>query len=115
MLDVMSVSLMLLGFLFLFVGTLGLIRLPDTYTRLHATAKCDTLGSLLVVLGCVLTVTQAAAAAKLVAIAVFLWIVNPATTHMIARVARATGVPMIASTRHITRGEAVEGSDTHAR
>jgi len=35
------------GLFFLFVGTIGLLRLPDVMTRVHSAAKCDTLGALL--------------------------------------------------------------------
>lgn len=99
--DILAGILLISGFFFLAVGTVGLLRLPDTFTRLHATGKCDTLGALLVVLGCALTVGEVAPAAKLLAIAFFLWIINPAVAHMIARVARLSGIAMIPGTRHV--------------
>lgn len=113
-LNVLSAVLLVCGFFFMTVGTIGLLRLPDTYTRLHATGKCDTMGSLLIILGCMLMVREPAPAAKLLAMAVFLWIVNPATAHMIARVAHATGVPMIERTRHVVREDPAKRSDSDA-
>lgn len=103
LLNVLSGVFLISGFFFLAVGTVGLVRLPDTYTRLHATGKCDTLGALLTVLGCAFMVRQPAQAAKLLAVAAFLWVINPATTHMIARCARARNIPMVAGTKHRTQ------------
>jgi len=114
LLTILSSILFLCGFFFLTVGTIGLLRLPDTYTRLHATGKCDTMGSLLIILGCMVMIGEIAPATKLLAIAVFLWIVNPATAHMIARVAHATGVPMVEGTRQATREEITREGDSDA-
>ncbi len=107
--SIISGLLLVSGFFFLAVGTIGLVRLPDTYTRLHATGKCDTLGALLIVVGCMFIVDGVGPAAKLLAVAMFLWIINPATAHMIARVARATGVPMCPGTSYGTDGEGHDG------
>jgi multicomponent Na+:H+ antiporter subunit G len=64
--DILSVILMGMG-LFLFAsGTLGLIRLPDFYCRMHATGKCDTLGALLALLVANPTATHAIGRAALV-------------------------------------------------
>lgn len=48
---ILSWSLMLLGLLFFFAGSVGLLRFPDQFSRLHAVTKADTLGLGLVVLG----------------------------------------------------------------
>jgi len=52
--DLISLTFMVGGLFFFFVGTVGLIRLPDVLTRMHATTKCDTLGAGLIVVGVVL-------------------------------------------------------------
>lgn len=51
LLDVWSVLAVLAGGFFFFVGSLGLLRFPDAFTRLHALTKADNLGLGLVVLG----------------------------------------------------------------
>ncbi|OGP54309.1 MAG: hypothetical protein A2162_12790 [Deltaproteobacteria bacterium RBG_13_52_11b] len=85
------------GVLFALVGAIGLLRLPDFYTRLHATGKCDTLGGGLIILGAMiyhifrypetLLVT-----AKLAFLVVFIFIANPTATHAIMKAAYKTGV-----------------------
>ena len=84
------IILMAGGLFFLAVGVVGLVRLPDVYTRLHATTKCDTLGAGLVLLALALH-ADAAGAIKLVLITLFIWITNPTAAHVIARAAWTTG------------------------
>ncbi len=79
------------GLFFLLVGTIGLIRLPDVYNRLHATTKCDTLGAGLVFLSLALQ-SSAAVAVRLGLIVVFIIVTNPTAAHVIARSAYKTGV-----------------------
>lgn len=81
-------GLLILSGIFLFVsGTLGLLRLPDFYTRMHATGKCDTLGALLVLLGLAVYNGFNLVSAKIVIIVVFIFLANPAATHAIGRAA----------------------------
>ncbi|HEY0488911.1 MAG TPA: monovalent cation/H(+) antiporter subunit G [Telluria sp.] len=61
-----SDALLVAGAAFLFAGTVGLVRFPDLYTRLHALAKADNLGLGLTVLGLMLRADSVAAALKLV-------------------------------------------------
>jgi len=48
---VIVILLMAAGVFFMLTGAIGLLRLPDFYTRLHATGKCDTLGEVLIIAG----------------------------------------------------------------
>ena len=75
------------GLFFLFVGTLGLIRLPDLYTRMHATTKCDTLGAGLILLAMMMQVGGYNEVIKLIIIWAFIWSINPLVAHIIAYVA----------------------------
>ncbi len=79
------------GLFFLFVGTVGLLRLPDVYNRLHATTKCDTLGAGLILLSLALQ-SSAAAGIRLMLLALFILITNPTAAHVIARAAYKTGI-----------------------
>lgn len=90
-LDLISVACLILGLFFLFVGTLGLLRLPDVYNRLHATTKCDTLGAGLVLLSMALQ-SSAAVGVRLALLIVFIMITNPTAAHVIARAAYNTGI-----------------------
>jgi len=80
---------------FLLVATVGLLRLPDVYNRLHATSKCDTLGAGLVLLSLALQ-SEAAVAIRLVLLIIFILVTNPTAAHVIARAAYTTGIrPLI--------------------
>ena len=74
------------GLFFLFVGTIGLIRLPDLYTRMHATSKCDTLGAGLILVALMFLVGRPEVF-KLLMIGVFIWSINPLITHVIGYMA----------------------------
>lgn len=84
------------GLFFLFVGTVGLLRLPDVFNRLHATTKCDTLGAGLILLSLALQ-SSVAVGVRLILLALFILITNPTAAHVIARAAYKTGItPVIA-------------------
>ena len=76
--DLLSIPLISAGVFFLLVGSIGLIRLPDFYSRSHATGKADTLGILLILSGFI--------------ILVFVALTNPTATHALARAAFFFGV-----------------------
>ncbi len=90
-LDLLSIITLAGGLFFLFVGAVGLLRLPDVYNRLHATTKCDTLGAGLVLLSLALQ-SSLAAAVRLGLLIFFILITNPTAAHVIARAAYKTGI-----------------------
>ena len=65
MIEWLSMALLVAGAFFFFAGTVGLLRFPDVYSRLHALAKADNLGLGCVVLGLALQADNLAAALKL--------------------------------------------------
>jgi len=80
------VTIFLLGGLFFFmVGTLGIIRFPDVFTRAHSAAKCDTLGAILCLSSLVIIEGLSMVSLKIILILVFVWIANPTATHLIAK------------------------------
>jgi multicomponent Na+:H+ antiporter subunit G len=89
-----STILLSLGVLFLFLGAVGIIRFPDCYTRMHAAGKCDTLGALLVVSGLAVHHGVSLESAKILFIAVFVFLTSPTATHAIARAARRRELPL---------------------
>jgi multicomponent Na+:H+ antiporter subunit G len=91
-LDWLGGALVLLGSLFVFVGGVGAIRLPDVFTRIHAAGITDTMGTLLVLAGCALHVGTALAVVKVAAILVFLLLTGPTATYALANAARLGGV-----------------------
>ncbi len=82
------------GLFFLFVGVLGLIRLPDLYTRMHAMGKCDTLGTGMMLIGIMIFIGDITNATKLLMIGAMVATINPVITHLIAKTAYNRGTPM---------------------
>ncbi len=94
--QVLGAAVTLLGAAFLFLGALGIVRMPDLYNRMQAGTKATTLGNLLTLLG--LGILQPAWLPKLVLIALFVLVTNPISSHALARAAYRSGVPMAEST-----------------
>lgn len=101
LLDVLSWISIVLGLFFMLVGTIGILRLPDVYTRLHAAGMTDTMGAGFLLLGmalqCVLGVLHGessywAVLVRLVLVYAFLLFTSPIATHALARAGIAGGV-----------------------
>ncbi len=102
LLDVLSWILLLVGAAFVFIGGVGLIRLPTFFTRLHAVSVTDTAGVLFIALGLMLQAGFTQATVKLLLILLFLLFTGPAATHALAKAALHGGlVP-----RRLSEGEA---------
>lgn len=94
----LSLIFLIGGLFFLFVGTVGLLRLPDVFNRLHATTKCDTLGAGLILLSLALQ-SNIAVGVRLILLALFILITNPTAAHVIARAAYRTGIKPVLDRR----------------
>lgn len=88
--------LILLGAIFLFSAGLGMLRMPDVFTRLQAGTKASTLGNLLVLAG--IAFYHPGWSLKLLIITYFVLMTNPISSHALARAAHAIGVPMMRAT-----------------
>ena len=87
------VGLLLFGGLFFHaVAALGVVRMPDFYTRLHAMSKAETLGLLLTVAALVVWSGFSLTSVKVIFVAMFLFMANPTSTHAIGRAAMRTGL-----------------------
>jgi multicomponent Na+:H+ antiporter subunit G len=80
------------GLLFHAVAALGVLRMPDFYTRLHAVSKAETLGVLLTLTALAVSVGPRLTAVKIGFVALFLFLANPTSTHAIGRAALRIGV-----------------------
>ncbi|MGD8985744.1 MAG: monovalent cation/H(+) antiporter subunit G [Desulfobacteraceae bacterium] len=89
--DVISICLVLAGFFFFTTATLGLLRFPDFFARLHATGKGDTLAVLLSLTGLAVYHGFSLTSVKIVFIAVFMFLAQPTATHAISRAAFRCG------------------------
>ncbi|MFZ7104891.1 MAG: monovalent cation/H(+) antiporter subunit G [Peptococcaceae bacterium] len=83
---------LLFGFFFILVAALGVMRLPDFYSRLHASGKSETLGMLLSFIGLALYEGFTLTSIKLWFIVLFILIANPIGTHIICREAYRNGL-----------------------
>ena len=91
-LDIASGALLAAGSVFILIGTLGLIRLPDFYTRLHAAGITDTLGAELILIAMMLQAGFSLITVKLIMISLFIFFTSPTATHAVANAARTMGL-----------------------
>lgn len=89
LIEILAVLLLLAGALFYLAGTVGLLRFPDVYCRLHALTKADNLGLMLVCAG----LAVLSGSWRVTALLVFVWLLGllaaTVSAHLIARHARA--------------------------
>ena len=90
--DILSWFLLLTGSAVVVIGAVGIIRMPDFYTRLHPAGVTDTLGASLILLGLILQVGFDLIAIKLLFILLFLFFTSPTSSHATARAAIADGL-----------------------
>jgi len=81
-----------LGLVFIFFGTLGIIRFPDIYTRLQTSSKCDTAGAVALLVGLMVREGLNSFSLRILIILIFLVLTNPVATHAIARSAAIRGI-----------------------
>jgi multicomponent Na+:H+ antiporter subunit G len=93
MLEVLIGLLLLGGGGFVLVAAIGIVRLPDLLTRMHASTKAGTLGSLLILVALAIFVGTAPVISKVVATALFLLLTAPIAAHMIGRAHARTQFP----------------------
>jgi len=90
--ELLQAVLLVGGVAFFVVGTIGLLRFPDTYTRVHALTKADNLGLGLIVLGLLPGAGSPAGAAKLLLIWLLALVASATAGYLVARAARRHGV-----------------------
>lgn len=91
-LDVASWILIVAGGLFVFIGGVGALRMPNFYTRIHAASLTDSMGSILILVGVMLQAGLSLATVKLAAILGFLLLTSPAATYALANAALLSGM-----------------------
>ena len=84
---VVSAILLLVGSVFALIGSIGIVRMPDVFTRLHAAGITDTLGAAGVRLGLALKAGFSLLLVKLLLMLAFLLLLNPTACHALARAA----------------------------
>ncbi|MEM6458421.1 MAG: monovalent cation/H(+) antiporter subunit G [Planctomycetota bacterium] len=89
--DIVAAGFVLVGLFFFFVGAIGVVRLPDTYHRLHAATKAQTLGLVGLLVGVMFHIGTGAVDAKVITVIVFLFTAGPVGSHMLAKAALRVG------------------------
>jgi len=87
-----SSVLLLSGGVFCLATGLGLLRMPDVYTRMHAASVLDTLGAGFMLLGLMVLAGWTLVTAKLIILALLIFFAGPAVSHALAKAAREAGV-----------------------
>lgn len=92
LLDVASWILLSAGGVFVLVGGIGALRMPNLYTRMHAASVTDTMGALLVIAGIMLQAGLSLVSIKLAAILLFLLVTSPTSSYALANAALLAGI-----------------------
>jgi len=90
--DILSWVLLSLGGIFVFIGGLGALRMPNLYTRMHAASLTDTMAAVLIIGGIMLQAGMTLATIKLAAILLFLLLTSPTASNALASAAILAGV-----------------------
>ena len=96
MMDALSFVLLMLGAFCGLTGAIGLFRLPDFFTRIHAASITDSLAAMLIISGLLLQSGFSLVAVKLVFILFFLLLTSPTASHALAKAARHGGLLTLA-------------------
>lgn len=90
--------LLALGAVLILLASVGVVRMPDLFTRMHAATKASSLGALLLLGGVALYFDRFAVTSRAVAIVIFLFLTLPVAAHLLGRAAYRAGVPLWAGT-----------------
>lgn len=90
-LDALGATCLLLGAFLCLAGAIGVVRFPDTLSRLHAATKPQTLGLIVILLGLALTLRSWAAITTLVLVGATQFFTSPVAAHLVGRTAYRTG------------------------
>lgn len=85
--EVLSAVLLALGCFFALTGGIGVLRMPDFYTRMHPAGKSDTAAQTLIFVGLIVHAGFSLVSVKLLLIVLFLFITAPTATHAVAKAA----------------------------
>lgn len=85
------------GSVFCVIGAIGMIRMPDFFTRMHAASVIETLGAGLLLFGLMLQAGVTLVSAKLVVIGLLILFTSPTATHALVKAALARGVTPLAT------------------
>ena len=88
---ILASLLFILGAFFFLVGVLGLLRMPDVFSRIHTTTKGDTLGVGLILAGLMVLYGFSFTSLRLVVLLALVWLTTPTAAHLIAKAEHKKG------------------------
>jgi multicomponent Na+:H+ antiporter subunit G len=94
MAEILAYVLMTFGVAFIFIAALGVLRLPDLFMRMHANTKSATIGVGLIMLGAAVFFGEITITTRAMAVVIFLLITAPISSHLLARSAYFSGIPL---------------------
>ena len=96
--EIATAALLLTGALFMLVGAIGILRMPDLLSRMQATTKSMTLGAVTLLFAVVVHFDQIGVSIRALLVIAFYFLTAPIAAHMIGRAAYFTGVPLWSGT-----------------
>lgn len=110
--DLLSWVLLIAGSAFMLIGAIGVLRLPDVYTRAHAAGITDTLGADLILVGLMLQGGFTLVTVKLALILIFIFFTSPTSTHALIHTAHANGLePVLNNSGNKTSDKTGDGKE----
>jgi multicomponent Na+:H+ antiporter subunit G len=94
MTDIATGILWLAGSVFTLLAAIGVLRMPDVFTRMQASTKASTLGLACLLLGTALQIGEFASFVRVASIGAFVLLTTPVSAHVIARAAYFAGIPL---------------------
>lgn len=111
-LDIVSWALLLGGSFFLLIGAVGVLRMPDLYTRSHAAGITDTMGAMLILFGLMVQGGLTLITVKLLMILLFLLFTSPAASHALGNTAWSSGLkPLLDEDAPVKQNAETDGID----
>src|SRR5574339_521760 len=98
MIDVVTAVLWVIGSAFAFLAALGVVRMPDVFTRMQASTKASTLGLGLLLLGAAAQMGDFGSVIRIASIGAFVLLTTPVAGHVIARASYLADVPLWSGT-----------------
>jgi multicomponent Na+:H+ antiporter subunit G len=96
--EIAGAIITLIGSLFLFLGAVGLLRMPDIFNRMQAGTKATTMGTILFLSGIAMGHYESLGAGKILILILFIIFTNPLSSHALSRAAHHIGIPLAKKT-----------------
>ncbi len=117
LIEFLIAAFLLIGAAFIFIGALGLLKLPDFYMRLHAPTKASTLGVGGTLIGSAIYFTATGGGISLheILVTFFLFMTAPVSAHLMAKTALHLGVPNVSGAKERAQGTPTPGGESARR